>query len=260
MVFLLSVAIYLVNVTVISIIALAILIYMAPIFVPMALFEYTKRYFEGWTKLIISYALQPMVVAAFVALMLTIFDQTMYGNCTFTTSNITWSGKTSGNVGSAPTVSKPFFKICDPDAPEAGCTTNVTDPNALPCKNTIGYQIATQVNDSLTSTSAIFFTYKALKAGKASAWLPGLITLCLFAYLFYQFSEMLGEFTAELTGGTNLGALAGRPMAAFDAIASVVTKGLTKGGAGGGGGSGSSVGMSTPGGGGSGTSATVKRK
>ena len=114
MVFLLSVAVYLVNITVVSIIALGILTYLAPIFVPMALFEYTKRYFEGWLKLMISYALQPMVVAAFIAMMLTIFDQTMYGNCTFVSSNVNWSDDSSTYVVGSPTKAKPVFNICTP--------------------------------------------------------------------------------------------------------------------------------------------------
>ncbi len=256
MVFLLSIVVYFVNITVISMIALAILIYMAPIFVPMALFEPTKKYFEGWLKLIISYALQPMIIAAYIAMMLTIFDQTMFGNCTFVSSNITWSDNASGTTGSAPTKSKPFFQICDPSAPQTGCSTAVTDVNATPCVNTIGYKITNQqnnlVNGNLTQTmNAIFFTYTAMNPAQATGMLTSLITLCLFAYLFYKFADMLGGFAADLTGGTNLGAIAGKPTELFDAVAAaVMKKGGGKGGPpGGGGASGAAASKSRAGGG-----------
>ncbi len=229
MVFLLSVVIYFVNITIISMIALAILIYMAPIFVPMALFGVTKKYFDAWIKLVISYALQPMIIAAYIAMMLTIFDQTMFGNCTFVSSDITWSYQSDGTTGGAPTKMKPFFQICDPDNPQTGCSTSVTDVNATNCKDTFGYKITNQQNNlvsgGMQTLSAIFFTYTALSPGEAADLLVSLITLCLFAYLFYKFADMLGGFAAELTGGTNLGSLAGRPMELFDKVMSAVTKG-----------------------------------
>lgn len=261
MVFLLSVVFYFVNITVISMIALAILIYMAPIFVPMALFEQSKRYFDSWLKLIISYALQPMIVAAYIALMLTIFDQTMFGNCQFVSSNIQWNDDYTGTQG-APNRTKPFFKICDPDNPGAGCSTNVTDTTATPCKETLGYKITnTDGKSDLTrTTNAIFFTYTSMNTGEAENMLSSLITLCLFAYLFYKFAEMLGQFAAELTGGTNLGSIAGRPMELFDQAAAMVMKasGVKKDGPGGdgGGASGSNV-ASTPRPGASGSTGAV---
>jgi type IV secretion system protein VirB6 len=251
MVFLLSVVVYFVNVTVISMIALAILIYMAPIFVPMALFEQTKKYFDGWLKLIISYALQPMIVAAYIAMMLTVFDQTMFGDCQFVSTNITWSDDGNGTTG-APTKSKPFFEICDPDNPgQAGCTgyTGALS-NLTPCKETLGYKITNpKGKDSLTrTTNAIFFEYTSMNPGSAENMLSSLITICLFAYLFYKFAEMLGQFAAELTGGTNLGSVAGNPMELFDKAAEMAMKKATGGdkkggdGAGGAGGSGSGAG------------------
>lgn len=206
-IFIISITVYFVNVIVLCTIAIAILVYMAPIFVPMALFPPTKGYFDGWLKLLISYALQPMVVAAYMAMMLTIFDQSMFGDCYFTNHTITLK------IGS---VKKdlPFFLLCDPHANGSKCSRYAND-SLTKCKETIGYQVnpiksGTSFTDSI---SALFFNITILKPSVVGNMLSGLITLCLFGFLFYKFAEILSEFAAELTGGTNIGALAGNPMA-----------------------------------------------
>ncbi len=217
-IFFLSVIIYFVNITVISIILLGILIYLAPVFVPMVLFEVTKGYYDSWLKLTASYALQPMVIAAYIAMMLTIFDQTMFGDCTFkeSESTITLGGVTREDI--------PVYKICAIN--ESGCSTAVevcapdddtctTDENVTKCEDTIGYIINPTESDTTYTNDigAIFFTITILKSNVASDMLNGLITLCLFGYLFYKFAEMLSEFAGELTGGPGIGSAAGDPMA-----------------------------------------------
>ena len=206
-IFIISITVYFINIIVLCTIAIAILVYMAPVFVPMALFPQTKGYFDGWLKLMISYSLQPMVVAAYMAMMLTIFDQTMFGDCYFTNHTITLK------IG---TVKKdlPFFLLCDPHASGSSCSEHAND-SLTKCKETIGYQVNPIKSGSrfTDDISALFFNITILKPSVVGNMLSGLITLCLFAFLFYKFAELLSEFAAELTGGTNIGALAGNPMA-----------------------------------------------
>ena len=61
-----SVSAFVVNATVVCMISIVVLGVLAPLFVPMYLFEYTKGYFEAWVKLIISFMLQPMVAIVFM--------------------------------------------------------------------------------------------------------------------------------------------------------------------------------------------------
>ena len=217
-IFFVSVIIYFVNITVISIILLGILIYLAPIFVPMVLFEFTKGYYDSWLKLTASYALQPMVIAAYIAMMMTIFDQTMFGDCTFKESSATIK------LGSSTRDEIPIYTICEPN--ESGCSTAVevcasgddtctTDENVTKCEDSIGYILNPIVPDKeyTNDIDAVFFTITILKSNVASDMLNGLITLCLFGYLFYKFAEMLSEFAGELTGGPGIGSSAGDPMA-----------------------------------------------
>ncbi len=213
-VFLLSIVIYFVNIIVLCTIGLTILIYLSPIFVPMALFQPTKSYFDGWLKLMISYALQPMVVAAYMAMMLTVFDQAVFGNCQFVNKSVNFS------IGGIPKT-LPFFLLCDPKNPISGCTPVTTDSSATSCENSIGYIVNPLSGNSLTeTTSALFFDIVTLKANVVGSMFSSLLTLVLFAFLFYKFAELLGEFAAELTGGTNLGEMAGNPMALVNKAAS----------------------------------------
>ena len=57
--------------------------YISPIFIPMALFTRTKAYFDAWLKICISCAIQPAVMAGFIALLLTMYDSAIYKNCEF---------------------------------------------------------------------------------------------------------------------------------------------------------------------------------
>jgi type IV secretion system protein VirB6 len=230
-VFFLSMVIYFVNLTVISIILVSILIYLAPVFVPMALFEATKGYFDGWLKTTISYALQPMIVAAYIAMMLTIFDQTMFGDCAFEKRYVTLDTGTVEKTGI------PFFMLCDPDdsTTSSRCSTSAslcpdTDPNCTDddnitqCKDSIGYYINPIVDgkEFTESITAIFFTFYILKANVVSDMLTGLVTLCLFGYLFFKFGALLGDFAGELTGGSAIGSAAGDPMAVVKAAGSAL--------------------------------------
>ncbi len=55
---------------VVSLIALTFLFGMSPIFVPMLLFTQTQNMFKKWTSQLMSYSLQPMIMVAFISLML----------------------------------------------------------------------------------------------------------------------------------------------------------------------------------------------
>jgi type IV secretion system protein VirB6 len=78
-----SVAAYYVNSFLISLIMIVILGVMAPIFVPMALFDFTKGFFTSWAKLLISFTLQPIVVATFLSVMFAVYEQAYYTSCKY---------------------------------------------------------------------------------------------------------------------------------------------------------------------------------
>jgi type IV secretion system protein VirB6 len=87
-----SVAAFVVNATVVCMISIVVLGVLAPLFVPMYLFEYTKGYFEAWVKLLISFMLQPMVAIVFMTTMLSVYDFGFYGTCKYKYKEMAFSG------------------------------------------------------------------------------------------------------------------------------------------------------------------------
>lgn len=87
-----SVGAFVVNATVVCMISIVVLGVLAPLFVPMYLFNYTKGYFESWVKLLISFMLQPMVAIVFMTTMLSVYDFGFYGTCKYTSREIAFSG------------------------------------------------------------------------------------------------------------------------------------------------------------------------
>jgi type IV secretion system protein VirB6 len=78
-----SVAAYFVNSFIMSLICIVILGVLAPLFVPMVLFQFTKGYFTSWFKLLLSFTLQPMVVATFLTVMFAVYDSAFYTSCKY---------------------------------------------------------------------------------------------------------------------------------------------------------------------------------
>lgn len=199
-IFLLSSVIYFVNVMIKSLVMVGVLVYLAPIFVPFALFHPTKGYYNGWLRLLISFSLQPVIVAAYIALMMTVFDQTIFGDCSFSKVNVSFS-----YGGSARDL--PFYMLCDPDSPASGCVPVIEGiSNLTPCKETIGYFInPIKAGYSYTDTiSQYFFSVTQLGASVVGDMLTSLITLCLFAYLFIKLGDILSTLAGDLTGGVSL--------------------------------------------------------
>lgn len=136
-----SVAAFIVNATIVCIISIAILSILAPVFVPMYLFDFTKSYFTGWFKLLISFMLQPMVAITFMTTMLAVYDYGFYGTCNYVadTYTIKGDGLSDKSVGKERVV-KIFRVDSDWDSypgdeiGKTGMKKSVED-----CKNSLGY-------------------------------------------------------------------------------------------------------------------------
>jgi hypothetical protein len=81
--FVISFAIRATYIFVASTIALAMFLYVSPIIIPCILFKSTKKMFDAWLKNLISFALQPMFLFAYVAVSLSIMDNYVLGEGIF---------------------------------------------------------------------------------------------------------------------------------------------------------------------------------
>lgn len=281
-----SVGAFIVNATVVCMISIVVLGVLAPLFVPMYLFEYTKGYFESWVKLLISFMLQPMVAVVFMTTMLSVYDYGFYGTCKYTYTDFTYSG---------PNVSIDIGVI-------GGSTMNLTDHRSARyfyvdqnwsgsydseeeiegCRNSLGFMLNNPFQflfdtgedlgtaaampwlddasgeedkkrfdflDSLTSTKGMFFNVIEVIYEKIKKLVLALLTACFTLYLMYHFSESLAEFAADMTEGVSVGNMAIKPQTIFKAgMKAASMLGGAKGGDKGGGGGGATDKVSTGGG------------
>ena len=238
-----SVAAFMVNATIMCMISIVILGILAPFFVPMLLFTYTKPYFESWVKLMISFLLQPMVVVTFMITIFSVYDFGFYGKCKYSSKLINNSieDKIQGGITSKRDVL--IFYINND-------WSQYSKEDAESCQNSLGYMlnnpISTTFNfakDSLdqivtdkpgaSSTDkflskfqflsgiilgpGMFFISPKVLFEKIKDILLALITACFTLYLMYNFSSQLAEFAADMTEGVALSNVAIKPQAIFKA-------------------------------------------
>lgn len=88
MVFLFLVVMRVIEIYLISIVALMILLFISPLTIPAALFKFTKNIFDSWLNQVIAYMLQPIIILAFFSFVLALFDFAIFeDNYMFTPSH-----------------------------------------------------------------------------------------------------------------------------------------------------------------------------
>ena len=82
---LLSIIFRAIQITLISLLAVVLLVYISPITITCSLFERTKGIFENWYKQLLGYILQPMILFAYLGLFITVIDSVFIGKAKFQT-------------------------------------------------------------------------------------------------------------------------------------------------------------------------------
>jgi len=246
-----SVGAFMINATVMCMISIVILGVLAPLFVPMLLFQYTKGYFESWVKLLISFLLQPMVVTTFMIMMFSVYDLGFYGKCQYSKTVIKDSVENKAQGGGAREI---FIFYVNNNWKEYKNEDDIKS-----CKNSLGYMLnnplatvydftADNLKDMVpdgtkkgtvsampgtvstdksmskyTFLSGIvmgpgmFFVSPKLLFEKIKDIVLALITACFTLYLMYHFSEQLANFAADMTEGVSLASVTIKPQAIFKA-------------------------------------------
>ncbi len=69
-----------------SAMSIIIMVYISPIIIPTVMFPKTAGIFKNWLTNLISFCLQPMILFAYIAIFISVFDATMIGSATFSGS------------------------------------------------------------------------------------------------------------------------------------------------------------------------------
>lgn len=208
-VFISLILLFTLQIYVISLITIALLMFISPLIIPMVLFSYTKGYFSKWLEELISVSLYPVVMVGFVSVMLTTFDRFYYGDPDGTETVYASTG--SGHL----------FTSCDENS--FGCQLDKASINA---------DVHADIDVDVHADIDIYHADADIGVDDADADIDAgtidnfdidaaliqLLRVCLFAFLFYKFTEILPAFLAELTGSakTNLGDMAMSPSQMFN--------------------------------------------
>jgi type IV secretion system protein VirB6 len=198
-----SFAFFVINLYLVAFLAVAMLIFLAPLFVPMVLFQSTRQYYDSWKSLLLGYALQPAIFLIVLGMFFSILDAVIYQDCTFINS---------GTTGS------PLFTFVSPSDT---------------CMQTLGYQMATYefLNNGLATffvLPLIIFNVPVLMFTSPPFFMIGpVVTACFFAYLFYYFADVVNNLLGDLTGAGSLGSFAAlKPTSVLDGVGKAAEAGL----------------------------------
>ncbi len=156
--FLVSLAIRALHIFVSSAAAIILLVFISPLIIPCAMFERTKKIFDGWVSKMMSFCLQPMILFAYVAIFVTIMDQTLIGSATFhgnpptkTMSCESSCVDSNGNVvpydgDQAPACDNPGEKIVNPLDDSVACLLNFQDFGTWKAFQIVGIGVPMAIN------------------------------------------------------------------------------------------------------------------
>lgn len=166
---------YIIFITIIYILA-----YIAPIFVPMALFNRTYGYFNGWLNLCISSCVQPMIILGFGAYLITLVDSFIFDQCLFAKYEMP-----NGNFE---------YEILLP----------TIEQNKQACQNSFGYKIFKYLLDSTSANNVNLLLFQLIIIEdvfdlESSLW-SSMIMMVLISYAINQ----VYMFSAKMTNGINI--------------------------------------------------------
>ncbi|HJD64307.1 MAG TPA: type IV secretion system protein [Rickettsia endosymbiont of Sericostoma sp.] len=190
-----SIILYFLTHYLVCLVTIYVMTYISPIFIPMALFTRTKAYFDAWLKICISCALQPAVIAGFIALLLTMYDSAIYKNCQFMRHDYVHNE-----------VQFSTFELRLPiDKPED-------------CRNSAGYKLLQYYSGVGWEKHLLsFFPIKSIVTDIFSLMID-LLYVLVFSIIFYYFSKSISQFAAELTGGPIMDSVTASPTKIVDMV------------------------------------------
>ena len=193
-----SIAMRAIHITIMSIMGVILLIYVSPLTITCALFERTKGIFENWWKQMLGFILQPMILFAYLGLMLTVFDDLFIGDAKFNPPV----------KGELPTIN------CDPD------TTRITNPD----ENSIYCILRLNKYENFTGLEIFDLAIPVLQSMNKEK-INTLTKAAIIMFVFLKFLDTITLVAKKLVGGVELKA---EPTSDIQNLLKKVAKGVQK--------------------------------
>lgn len=170
--------------------------YLSPLFIPCMLFEKTKEFFSSWLKLFISFALQPAIIAAFIGILFSMYDNVLYGKCNFISKEHVAGSKK--------------FTTFEMTLPES-------EQDRRTCVNSFGYKMKQYANgEGWSSKKSLFTKYSVLS--DSLQIILNLLQVAFYSFIFYYLSSYINRFISDITSGLATDSVTNSPMKILDSI------------------------------------------
>lgn len=210
--FLISMTVRAIHIFLISITAVVILMYVSPITITLSMFEKSKGIFDGWLKQLLGFTLQPMILFAYIGILVTLFDKMVIGD------DVTFSPSTT--VINGTNVTDTYGRIVPK---KINCTGSAND-TSIYCIFRVA-DIHTYTGFEVLGIGIPILT------SMNQAKLQTIIKVGLIMFIFTKFMDKITSFAASLVGGAEISS-AGIGMAAMAKKAQNALKGIQKRGMG----------------------------
>ena len=200
---LISIVMRAIHITIMSIIAVILLIYVSPLTITCALFERTKGIFENWWKQMLGFILQPMILFAYLGLLFTVFDNAFIGDAYFEDVG------TMGNNKLIPDLKcdKKDNDIIDPKETSVYCILNLAEYKSYSGMEV--FDLALPILSNLNQTK-----------------INTLLKSAILMFVFLNFFDKITYVARKLVGGAELKSDAG--LAEIQKQIKKVAQGVTK--------------------------------
>ncbi len=166
----------------VAFLTLNVLIYISPIFIPMVLFARTKSYFDAWLRVTLSCALQPMVMAGFIAIVMTLYDDVIFQDCVFRLHEYTDGRR--------------YLSTFELRLPADLAAQNL-------CMGSPGYLLINYMLGAGWKEVGLLIVSVTIIKDTLSI-MAGSVMLLIFSGIFYYFLDSIYTFAAEVTSGTSM--------------------------------------------------------
>ncbi len=229
--FAINFAIKAVYIFVVSSVAMALMLYLAPIMIPCILFRRTHKIFQNWLKNLISFALQPMVLFLFVGMAITVMDKYTLGDGLFV-----GSGMNKELVCGYACISDAGTVIDYTNSRGSSVLTEFTETCTSGEENQIldlkRNSVLCFLNNMTSSPWALLQAFGIFIPILKDIFLSDVLSFLRVAFLFFILTQVLNTIpgiAANLTGGKELpGTKAGDPFELYKKAVDI-TKALSRG-------------------------------
>ncbi len=175
--FLIAIVVRGMHVLLVSITATVILLYVSPLTITCWLFDKTKGIFNGWAKQLLGFALQPMILFLYFAILISFFDKIVIGDATFAGTSDDPKGRKN-----------PKQIVCNGDANDNSiyCIFRISQMKTYTGLEVlgIGVPVLTSLNENKINT---------------------IIKSAILMFIFLSFMDQVAKLAADLVGGGDLG-------------------------------------------------------